>query len=91
MRLFDSLADARQKLAIWRYDYNNVRPHSSLGNRSLHMRVGHDGLILHEGSTRLFRLRTVIFNPKTLVMIEGLPGGRSPPAHRSHHSLFHYQ
>jgi putative transposase len=30
--IFDSLADARQKLAIWRYDYNNVRPHSSLGN-----------------------------------------------------------
>ena len=28
----DSLADARQKLALWRYDYNNVRPHSSLGN-----------------------------------------------------------
>ena len=26
------LTDARQKLAIWRYDYNNVRPHSSLGN-----------------------------------------------------------
>ncbi len=32
--LFDSLADARPKLAIWRYDYNNVRPHSSLGNRT---------------------------------------------------------
>ena len=32
--LFDSLADARRKLAIWRYDYNNVRPHSSLGNRT---------------------------------------------------------
>ena len=30
--IFDSLADARQKLALWRYDYNNVRPHSSLGN-----------------------------------------------------------
>ena len=30
--IFDSLTDARQKLAIWRYDYNNVRPHSSLGN-----------------------------------------------------------
>lgn len=30
--LFDSLADARRKLAVWRYDYNNVRPHSSLGN-----------------------------------------------------------
>ena len=32
--IFDSLADARRKLALWRYDYNNVRPHSSLGNRS---------------------------------------------------------
>jgi putative transposase len=26
--------DARRKLAVWRYDYNNVRPHSSLGNRT---------------------------------------------------------
>ena len=33
--IFDSPADARQKLAIWRYDYNNVRPHSSLGNQTL--------------------------------------------------------
>ena len=32
--LFDSLADARRKLAVWRYDYNNVRPHLSLGNRT---------------------------------------------------------
>ncbi|OWJ85439.1 IS3 family transposase [Haematobacter massiliensis] len=32
--IFDSLADARRKLALWRYDYNNVRPHSSLGNRT---------------------------------------------------------
>ena len=32
--LFDSLADARRKLAAWRYHYNNVRPHSSLGNRT---------------------------------------------------------
>jgi putative transposase len=37
--LFDSLADARRKLAIWRYDYNHVRPHSSLGDRRLHKRV----------------------------------------------------
>jgi transposase InsO family protein len=29
--IFDSLADARRKLALWRYDDNNVRPHSSLG------------------------------------------------------------
>ena len=32
--IFDSLADARQKLALWRYDYNNVRPHSSLGTQT---------------------------------------------------------
>ena len=29
--IFTSLADARRKLAIWRYDYNTVRPHSALG------------------------------------------------------------
>ena len=33
-KLFDSLADARRKLAVWRYDYNNVRPYSSWGNRT---------------------------------------------------------
>jgi len=32
--LIDSLDDARRKLALWRYDYNNVRPHSSLGNQT---------------------------------------------------------
>lgn len=32
--MFDSLDDARRKLALWRYDYNNVRPHSSLGNQA---------------------------------------------------------
>ena len=32
--MFDSLDDARRKLALWRYDYNNVGPHSSLGNRT---------------------------------------------------------
>lgn len=32
--LFDNLDDARRKLALWRYDYNNVRPHSSLGNQT---------------------------------------------------------
>ena len=30
--LFDSLSDARRKLARWRYDYNHIRPHSALGN-----------------------------------------------------------
>ncbi|WP_152563476.1 IS3 family transposase [Palleronia rufa] len=32
--IFDSLDDARRKLGLWRYDYNNVRPHSSLGNQT---------------------------------------------------------
>lgn len=32
--IFKSLADARRKLALWRYDYNHVRPHSSLGNQT---------------------------------------------------------
>lgn len=32
--IFDRFTDARRKLALWRYDYNNVRPHSSLGNKT---------------------------------------------------------
>lgn len=32
--IFDTLADARRILALWRHDYNNVRPHSSLGNQT---------------------------------------------------------
>jgi len=32
--IFDSLADARQKLALWRHCYTNVRPHSSPGNQT---------------------------------------------------------
>ena len=31
--IFETLDDARRKLALWRYDYNDVRPHSSLGNQ----------------------------------------------------------
>ncbi len=31
--IFGIPADARRKLALWRYDYNNVRPYSSLGNQ----------------------------------------------------------
>lgn len=32
--VFQSLADARRHLARWRYDYNNVRPHSALKGKS---------------------------------------------------------
>ena len=38
---FDSLADARQKLALWRYDDNTVRPHASLGNQTPSERARH--------------------------------------------------
>jgi putative transposase len=31
---FRSLSDARQTIEAWRRDYNEVRPHSSLGNRT---------------------------------------------------------
>ena len=29
--VFDSLGHARRVLGLWRHDYNNVRPHTSLG------------------------------------------------------------
>lgn len=32
--VFSSLNEARRILALWRYDYNNVRPHSALENRT---------------------------------------------------------
>ena len=32
--IFDSLANACRKLTLWRCDHNNVRPHSSLGNKT---------------------------------------------------------
>jgi putative transposase len=32
--VFVSLADARRKIEAWRIDYNDHRPHSSLGDRS---------------------------------------------------------
>lgn len=48
--LFDSLADARRKLAVWRYDYNNVRPHSSLGNRTPARISNRQTLVMTAGS-----------------------------------------
>ena len=51
-----ALTDARRNRAIWRYDYNNVLPHSSLGCAGA---------------------GAIVFNRKTLVMIEGLTGRRS--------------
>ncbi|MDB9810553.1 integrase core domain-containing protein [Planktomarina temperata] len=28
------MPNERRELALWRYDYNNVRPHSSLANQT---------------------------------------------------------
>jgi len=33
-KVFASLADARRKLARWRYDYNTLRPHSALNGQA---------------------------------------------------------
>ena len=55
--IFETLDIARLKLAFWRYDCNNVRPHSSLGNqapaqarRALEQFEGsaHDALVQNE-------------------------------------------
>ena len=32
--VFDTLNDARRKLALWRYDYNTIRPHTALGGHT---------------------------------------------------------
>ena len=32
--IFTSLAHAREELEAWQHDYNNFRPHSSLGNKT---------------------------------------------------------
>ena len=31
--VFESLAEVRRTLAVWRYDYNNARPHPLVGNK----------------------------------------------------------
>ena len=50
VRWFRSLADARDKIERWRQDYNEFRPHSSLGDRTPgEFRLAH----LEVGSLRL--------------------------------------
>jgi putative transposase len=34
LRWFESLADVRAEIEAWREEYNQVRPHSSLGERA---------------------------------------------------------
>ncbi len=64
--VFKSLADARIKLNRWRYDYNNVRPHSALnGNPPATARRA---LELPDGSTpgALAKLKTMKYQTKGL-------------------------
>ena len=62
---FDSLDDARKKRALWRYDYNQVRPHSSLDNqtpaearRALEQLEGSAHAALAETETEEYKIQT---------------------------------
>lgn len=92
--IFDTLDDARRKLALWRYDYNTVRPHSSLANqtpakarRELEQFEGsaHDhcqAAVCEANNERaLAQYKTTDYDPEpqTLVMNERRPGGRLTP------------
>ena len=64
--IFDSLADARREPAIWRYDYNDVGPHSSLGNKT--PAKGQQSLEQFDGSTpgALATPDTDVYQPQRL-------------------------
>lgn len=75
--MFDSLDDARRKLALWRYEYNSVRPHSSFGNqtpaearRTLEQFKGSATGALAQTNDDQHQNR----DPQTLVMNEGASG-----------------
>jgi len=55
---FDSLEDARRKLALWPYGYNNVSPHSSLENQTPLKRVERLSNLRAPRSTRLPKTKT---------------------------------
>jgi len=73
--MFDSLEDARRELALWRYDYNNVRPHSSLANQT--PAEARRTLEQFEGSAPDALAQTNDEDYQTLVINEGASGGRS--------------
>ena len=41
VEVFFALADVREKLELWRHDYNRVRPHSSLNDHTPHAFAAH--------------------------------------------------
>ena len=60
--IFDSLADARQKLAPWRYDGNNVRPHSSRATKPRQKRAGRLSYLTAPHPARLPHPKPTIIN-----------------------------
>ncbi len=74
--IFDRLADARRKLALWRYDYNNVRPHSSLGNKTPQKRAGRLSNLRAPRPASLPSPKPTTIKPRTLVYERGTTGGQ---------------
>jgi len=75
---FVSLEDARRKIEAWRQDYNEVRPHSALGNRTPKEFTG-GGAALPPRAAPERRTKARNY-PGTRIMIGTQNGGRS--AHR---------
>jgi putative transposase len=81
--IFDSLADARRTLALWRYDYNKVRPRSSLGNKTpAEARRALELLGWHHAPRPCHTRNRRLSKPRTLAMTKGRPPGRSRPGRR---------
>ena len=74
--LFDSLADARRKLAIWRYDYNHVRPTHRWEIERLHKRVGRSCRTIASRPARLCRRAYRNIQPQDSRYDRGTAGGQ---------------
>ena len=75
--VFGSLADARRKLAVWRHDYNSIRPHSALnGDKPADARRALERV---EGCApgACQPIDDALCRTRTLLMSEGAKGRRS--------------
>jgi len=73
---FMSLREARETIEAWRRDYNEVRPHSSLGNRTPQEFTGGAGAALPPRAAPERRAKARNY-PGTRIMIGTQNGGRS--------------
>ena len=74
--IFNSLADAPQNLALWRYDDNNVWPHSSLGNQTPSERAGRLSYLTAPHPPRLPKPKPAIINKPDTRYDRGTTGGQ---------------